>query len=728
LDPPAQQEATGNIMTGAGVAKQNEKIEPAGFGARAGAIGIDLLILFALHMPMLWLLSTRESFMTSKVPLLIADMMGLAYCGIMAVFLPFWLYPSWFESSKIGGTPGQYLMGLEVINRKDNHFSFWTVVLRLFIQYAAVLIPSYFFVQLVWNLVPYLMPDFAPTVHRNIEYVIVVVWGIGTLWCFANPRKQTLFDLPLGRRVVFARTDAATGASIRGVSMLTRLKQLPRLVWDSLPRTWGRVPLAIYFGICLLGIANDGIGLMYHWHQVQTIEAQIEKNGGADHFGQSLTDLHIKAYDAWWSYDRVTELLAPFIEKKTLRVYLTRQNLLMNRLYIIERIAKVDSEYQNETDYKDFLDYANTKVNELGVRGQAYALAAGVATNNMHRAHLLSQAVAYAPLDRNVLKAKLRFDNEAVKMDDIKADQALMDIALTRTEDITDAPEATDPQWLKDKLELSKEIIKHSPKNTLANLISAQALALSQDPKDQQAAETLFGQITEFDPSDPIPFARRALFYTKGAKPNWDKAVENIDRALALDVQPEYLELKLNALEKKKKGDINAIRDTAEQLLRRKKNLWLLTPHAKYLADHKEREEAQRLVHAACTSYSVFPSSRLEMEEEIERDPSYDVIIVPLRICSDITRDTLYDQGKVEINDLISQVVPEKDRERVRKEVEKGAAAKPPETTAGAKDASSPGPASGQTYGPAHGQNPAPAAETSEAKDATTTSTSETKQ
>ncbi|HEY9756766.1 MAG TPA: RDD family protein [Oculatellaceae cyanobacterium] len=651
---------------------QNAKVEPAGFAVRAGAIGIDLLVLFVLHIPVLIYTSTREQFMSTKTPVLIFDMLGLLYVGIMAIAIPFWLYPSWFEGSKMGGTPGKYIMGLEVIDRNGNHFGFWKVILRLFIQYVVVLIPSIFFVQLVWVLVPYMMPDFAPTIHRNIEYVVLVVYGLGLLWCFANRKQQTLFDLPLGRQVIYANTDAATGASNRNVSKLTRLKQLPRFAWETIPHAWGRVPFALYLGIAILAVAFDGVGLIWHWNQVQAIEAKIEQNGGADHFGKSLTDLHIKARDAWWSYDRVTSLLGQFFEKKQLRVYLTRENLLNNRLETVRKIAQVDAEYQNDSDMKDWIDFANSRVFNLGDRGQAFCYLAGCLKNKLEKERFLKLAVAYAPSDMMVLKAKFRFDNESMKMDDIKADQQMMEIAQFRANDFDDEPFATDLKWLQEKFEISTQILKYFPHNTLAMLISAETQAVK---GERQTAESLYGQTTDIDQTDPLPFSRRALFYASGPKPDLDKASGDIDRALSMDVQPDYLEEKLAILEKKPKSDINIIRDAAEQLLRRKKDLFLLAPHAKYLSDHGEREEAQRLVHAACTAYDVFPASRIDMEDALASDKTYMVIIAPLRICMDVSRATKYDQGFVEIKDLISQVVPEPDRARVMAEVEKGSAA-----------------------------------------------------
>ncbi|HEY9756765.1 MAG TPA: RDD family protein [Oculatellaceae cyanobacterium] len=649
---------------------------PAGFVVRAVALLIDLLILtLAQAIPLLafWTIDweTQSNFVFF---LLYLDLV-IAYV-IASSIVPFWLYISWFERSKLRGTPGKYIMGLEVVDSNGALLSFKKSTTRLMIQYTIVLLLAVGIAMVTIYVRPDLMASFAMADVLNLIDLIAIVYAAGTIWCLFNKHKQTLFDLPVGRRVVFAQpmtagsntsenaqpsaaTVVGTGARVGlALGVGSRIRTCAQLAWSELPKFRMQLPVVAFYGAFGAMILFNFGWILSQANQVSSIESKIERSGGKLSLLEALDELSIKPRVARHSYQNISDLFGMLLDEKTVRTYKERANQIQSDFKSVTRLAKLEAAENNPEKAAQLLtEYANSQTGSMVERGAMYGHASAYTTDKAEKAHLLKWAMTYAPYSTTVLNEKIKTDKESNDSEQTKIDQEQLDfVTKHRRSTIEDMTGLTDNNLLRDIKGLAEQILKRYPNTNVALFFTAQYLVNEGKEKE---AEQLYTQAIANDATDPLPYERRSYFYSHEKEPQLDKALADIDKAIALDPQDAYWQQKISIL--KKKNDIAGVSAAITEASKMKPDFSELASNSVYLFDHGYKTEAIALVRLACDAYKTNINTRMYIDDSNAYGVSLHVrnaienMIEVAGACGNQT-------DKDAVRDLINRAIPGRDR------------------------------------------------------------------
>jgi uncharacterized RDD family membrane protein YckC len=666
----------------------NEKrFRPAGFVVRAVALLIDLLIIALAQVPPLLWLWTIDWNTPWSLPFVLVFFAFAALYAVLSSLVPFWLYTSWYERSNMHGTPGKYLMELEVVDVKDNYITFGKSTLRLTIQYAVVGVATMVAALVIIFVIPAFRPDFVPGRYLNFVDIVFIIYGLCLLPCLFTKHRQTLFDLMTGRRVIKApKSDADANVNARVTARAgvddagdgdgdgdlnaqnqlaeevgLRIKSCAQFAWAELPTFRAKLPINAFYAACAGLILFNFGWVLSQINQVHSIESKIEDSGGKLPLLSALDKLHIKPRSARHSYQSVEALFGTFLDKKTLRTYDERANEIECDYISVYRLAKLDAAENNPDKAAQLMyDWGATRTEAMDERGKAFADASTFATDKTKKLNLLRLAMAYAPCDIDVLKDKLKADKELNDTEQAKVDQQQLEYANRgfhggmKLEDVTGVRDNNIVHFSED---VADEILKRYPKNNLSLFSKAQSLALKD--KDDEA-EKIYAQVIENDPTDPLPYARRAYFYSHESKPQLDKALADIDKALSLAAQDSFWQQKISIL--KKKNDAAGVSAAITEASKLKPDVLKLAANAVYLCDHGYKNEATALLHSACDAYKTNIKTRIYIDDSnyLGMSPLLkDAIESLIEVANTCGTET----DKAAIRELINTAIPDRERE-----------------------------------------------------------------
>lgn len=634
---------------------------PAGFVVRAVALIIDFLIIAVAQIPPLLAFWTIDRETSWGLPFYLAYLHLVTVYAVASSIVPFWLYTSWFERSKLHGTPGKYIMGLEVVDAKGAPLSFWRSTARLTFQYTIVSILTTA-IALVVMLRPHMIENFAVADLFNLIDLTCIIYALGTVWCFFNKNKQTLFDLPVGRRVVFAHTNATelleSESPEPNVQGLNRIRACAQLAWAELPKFKMQLPVIVFYGAyCALILFNFG-WVLSQANQIHSIESKIEQSGGKLSLLAALDDLGIKPQAARHSYENISELFGPLLDGKTLRTYTERANQIHSGYLSVTRLAKLEAAENNLDKAAQLMtEFGNSQTDSMVERGTAYAQASTFATDKAKKTQLLKWAMTYTPYSINVLKEKLKADKESNDAEQTKIDQEQLDYVIKHPRSvIEDMTGVTSNNVLRDAKQAAEQVLERYPNNNVASLFTAQYLV--NDDKEKEA-EQLYTKIIANDTTDPLPYERRAYFYSHEKKPDLDKALADINKAIALDPQSAYLEQKISIL--KRQNDFAGASAAILEASKTKPDFLQLASDAIYLSDHGYKSEAISLVRQACDAYKT----NIEVRVYVDDSNAYGVsprITEAIESFIEVAESCGNETDKDAIRDLINRAIPGRSR------------------------------------------------------------------
>ncbi|HEY9756205.1 MAG TPA: hypothetical protein V6C97_13650, partial [Oculatellaceae cyanobacterium] len=378
------------------------------------------------------------------------------------------------------------------------------------------------------------------------------------------------------------------------------------------PKFRMRLPVLVFYGAyCALILFNFG-WVLSQANQVHSIESKIEQSGGKLSLLAALDELGIKPQTARHSYENISELFGALLDGKVLRTYQERANQIHSDSLSVTRLAKLAAAENNLDEAVRLLtEFGNSQTDSMVERGAAYALASTFTTDKAKKTQLLKWAMTYAPCSINVLKEKIKADRESNDAEQTKIDQEQIDYVTQHPRStIEDMTGVTSNNAIRGSKQAAEQILERYPDNNVALLFTAQYLVNEDKGKE---AEQLYSQVIAHDTTDPLPYERRAYFYSHEKEPELDKALADINKAIALDPQNSYLQQKISIL--KKKNDFAGASSAIMEASKSQPDFLKLASDAIYLSDHGYKRDALALVRLACDAYKTNMKVRVYVDD-----------------------------------------------------------------------------------------------------------------
>jgi uncharacterized RDD family membrane protein YckC/tetratricopeptide (TPR) repeat protein len=586
-------------------APQPGEIRFAGLTVRAFALLIDQVIFTIVFLlPALMLLATA---FTPVTPLMITSGILVVCALLFSYVMQTWLYPAWFEASSLGGTPGKFLLGLRVVNKKFERLTFKQASIRMTVQFFIMSVGTIIF-GLLFGVLTVLVNRSFSAFSTNSELLVVALCMCCVLF---NKRKQTLIDLVTGRYVIHAPTsnlapdwNDTNGHPIQ--KFVQRLKLCASKTWSELPRKALAIPVGLWTVTVVAVIATNSISIGTLFYKVHQIDERVPVTASSNELLQTLQELKIEPVEAYEDYKTVYIFL-DFLRKKADPRY---KAAVLTRLlkfdpdstYYQEEKMKLDAiQNGSEAAKKAYLERAKSEDSDYGTKATCLASAATYCSSPAETRALLTKAISYAPWDRGIALQKIDADVAARDKLAVSKDKKL-EAAVPKKLVLLDFSLMIPPESLSAQSAYAQNILQVYPQNTAALI----TMALNSNEKgDQSKTRAFWDRAVNVDPSDATPFALRAEFYSDDA--SWDDrtsshvdlndALASINKAIALRQNPAYFLTRHRIYDAK--GNIAGAKADLEKACTLKPTLPTLAKFARFLSEHGDQKKAEQIARQA---------------------------------------------------------------------------------------------------------------------------------